>query len=208
MKAIGKGVSDSGCSSLFSQKGALFIHLKGGCWSAGGSIPDSVRLHRKLYDLCTPLSISPFALFWPPHLAFLSRVFAVNTYSVSFTQNLLFHIHEYKKPSWLKYILEFHSKCCVLLKWRARCICTAELESSHRLEYEEVSSSRWMRVGTKAWPAVQEHSLDCSPPFEPGSEGLTYSRPLCSPERDTGSSECRTAKKKKKKGVQKKGTHG
>lgn len=53
--------------------------------------------------------------------------------------------------------------------------------SSHHLECQEVSSWRWVHVGTKGWPAVQEHSRGCSPQFAPGWEGLRYIHLLCRP---------------------------
>lgn len=62
---------------------------------------------------------------------------------------------------------------------------STESRSSHRLEWEAASSSRWRRAGTKASPAVRGHSPGCSPPCERGWEGSACIRPPCRPEKDT-----------------------
>lgn len=51
------------CSSLFSQEGALFIHLRGARWSTAPSLRLSVGLRLQLYVL------------WPVFVSFLSECF-------------------------------------------------------------------------------------------------------------------------------------
>lgn len=63
------------------------------------------------------------------------------------------------------------------------CICQIKFVSSHHSECQEVSSWRWVHVGTKGWPAEQEHSLGCSPQSERGWEDLRYTHLLCRPDK-------------------------
>lgn len=56
------------CSSLFSQEGALFIHLRGARWSTAPSLRLSVGLRLQLYVLCPVFVsfsfLSECPLFW------------------------------------------------------------------------------------------------------------------------------------------------
>lgn len=131
------------CSSPSSQKGALFIHLKGAWRSAAVSLADSVRLHLQLHDLCTPLSTSPFCLLWPTFLSFSWCISISRARVSSLLHTNLLHIRH--KKAFV--MLEMSSKCCVPLKCNIMCVCVcvctaAAWTSSHRLECEEASSSR------------------------------------------------------------------